>query len=77
MLLQPFIILCLHAGMWIKEHLHNLDHCNRVLKEFSNAWQYVMSHLSGECHRKVCLNQFGEDNEGSDENNCDVNCIPL
>ena len=42
-----------HAGMWIKEHLHNFDHCNRILKEFGNAWQYVMSHLSGECRRKV------------------------
>ena len=42
-----------HAGTWIRDHVHNFDYCNRIFKEFGNAWQYVMSHLSGECRRKV------------------------
>ena len=37
-----------HAGTWIRDHVHNFDYCNRILKEFGNAWKYVMSHLSGE-----------------------------
>ena len=42
-----------HAGTWIRDHVHNFDYCNKIFKEFSNAWQYVMSHLSGEYRRKV------------------------
>ena len=26
-----------HAGTWIRDHVHNFDYCNRILKEFGNA----------------------------------------
>ena len=29
-----------------------------------------MSHLSGECRRKIFLKQFGEEMENNDENDC-------
>ena len=62
-----------HAGIWIKEHLRNFDHCNTILQQFGYSWQYVMSHLSGQCRRKVFLNHFEEDLEdNSDDSCCDV-----
>jgi superfamily II DNA helicase RecQ len=63
-----------HAGTWIRDHVHNFDYCNSILKEFGNAWKYVTSHLSGECRRKIFLNQFGEGKEVNNDDNtcCDV-----
>ena len=37
----------------------------------------MMSHLSGECRRKVFLNQFGEDKEDNDEKTFAPNSIQL
>lgn len=61
-----------HAGTWIRNQIHNVDYCSRILKEFGSAWQYVMSHLSGECRRKVFLQQFGEEKEVNVNDCCDV-----
>ena len=26
-----------HAGIWIRDHVHNFDYCNRTFKEFGNV----------------------------------------
>ena len=64
-----------HAGAWIKGQLHNHDHCQRILTEFSDSWKYVMADLVNKCRRKSLLELVGEDASetisGSD-NCCDV-----
>ncbi|MDD9816535.1 MAG: RecQ family ATP-dependent DNA helicase [Gammaproteobacteria bacterium] len=63
-----------HAGAWIREHFHNSEHVKRVLKEFSNSWQYVMSHLAAKCRRQMLLELFSEEaiSKEDGENCCDV-----
>lgn len=62
-----------HAGAWIREHFHNSEHVKRVLKEFSNSWQYVMSHLAAKCRRQMLLELFSEEaiSKEDGENCCD------
>ena len=50
-----------HANAWIKGHLHNQEHCSRILEEFSAAWRYVMSNLAQKCRRATLLELFGEE----------------
>jgi len=63
-----------HAGAWIRKHFHNSEHVKRVLKEFSNSWQYVMLHLAAKCRRQMLLELFSEEaiSKEDGENCCDV-----